>query len=111
MNWKKNILILILASFSFGAGAYYRFNHIDIDDIDGGRHKNERVQDVDSEPAEEREKLDIAGRINILLIGEDNVEGSKRSDTVAFVAIDVDENNMRVLSLPRDTRVRIPGHG
>ena len=53
----------------------------------------------------------IAGRINILLLGEDNIESVKRSDTVMVVAVDVEERNMRVLSLPRDTRVRIPGHG
>jgi LCP family protein required for cell wall assembly len=59
----------------------------------------------------EPEKLEISGRINVLIVGEDNVEGSKRSDTVLFSAIDVDNRNIRVLSLPRDTRVYIPGRG
>lgn len=51
------------------------------------------------------------GKFNILIIGEDDVEGSRRSDTVLFATIDIDDKNMRVLSLPRDTRVKIPGHG
>jgi LCP family protein required for cell wall assembly len=98
-----------LTFFSFGAGAAYKFNHIDLPEprpqpIPPGPNTDSAAQ-----PASE--KLDISGRINILLLGEDNVEGSKRSDTVAFVAVDVDERNMRILSLPRDTRVYIPGHG
>ena len=51
------------------------------------------------------------GRFNILILGEDNVEGSKRSDTVLFATVDIDDKNVRVLALPRDTRVEIPRHG
>jgi LCP family protein required for cell wall assembly len=99
-----------MAFFSFGAGAAYRFNHIYTDDFNPDPRPEPGpiiLPELEPEP----EKLDISGRINILLLGEDNVDGSRRSDTVAFVAVDVDEYNMRVLSLPRDTRVYIPGHG
>ena len=51
------------------------------------------------------------GKFNILIMGEDNVDGSRRSDTILFATVDIDDKNMRVLSLPRDTRVEIPGHG
>ena len=44
-------------------------------------------------------------------MGEDNVDGSRRSDTILFITVDIDDKNIRVLSLPRDTRVMIPGHG
>ena len=44
-------------------------------------------------------------------MGEDDVEGSRRSDTILLATVDVDDKNVRVLSLPRDTRVAIPGHG
>jgi LCP family protein required for cell wall assembly len=53
----------------------------------------------------------MTGNVNLLVVGEDDVEGSRRSDTVAFVAIDLDGRTVRILSLPRDTRVEIPGHG
>lgn len=110
MNWKKTLVAVLLASLSFGIGVYHRTHKIIIPDP---------IPDPDPNPIamtrEEREepedKIEIKGRINILLLGEDNVEESKRSDTVAFVAIDIDNGNMRVLSLPRDTRVAIPGHG
>ncbi len=51
------------------------------------------------------------GRFYVLVIGEDNVEKSKRSDTILLASVDVDDKNVRVVSLPRDLRVMIPGHG
>lgn len=57
------------------------------------------------------EALESQGKFNILVMGEDNVEGSRRSDTILFVTVDIDDKNIRVLSLPRDTRVSIPQHG
>jgi LCP family protein required for cell wall assembly len=118
LTFKKLLLVLTLA-FSFGAGAYVRFHDIDpgVSERTGVDAQKPGVPDADvvrsPDPEEDSlpEKLDIAGRINILLLGEDNVDGVKRSDTVAFIALDIDERNMRVLSLPRDTRVYIPGHG
>jgi LCP family protein required for cell wall assembly len=113
LNWKKILLVIIIVTFSTAGGAYYRFHRIDAP-APNPAVKAPTLPNAPEGTAEEAdlpEKLDITGRINILLMGEDNVEGTKRSDTVAFVAIDIDERNMRVLSLPRDTRVRIPGHG
>jgi LCP family protein required for cell wall assembly len=72
------------------------------------------MPDAENESAEEvpqTEKLDISGRINILVLGEDNVEGSRRSDTILVATLDIDSENMRVLSIPRDTRMNIPGYG
>lgn len=51
------------------------------------------------------------GRFNIIVMGEDNVEGSRRSDTILFMTVDINDNNMRIIALPRDTRVEIPRHG
>ncbi|MCJ7796044.1 MAG: LCP family protein [Thermoleophilia bacterium] len=52
---------------------------------------------------------------NILLIGSDNREAEGepygRSDTLMLVHIDPEQNFVSVLSLPRDLRVEIPGHG
>lgn len=63
-----------------------------------------------------REKIqhdEATGRINILLIGLDEVPGedANRSDSIAFVSIDIDDKVVRLLSLPRDTRVQIPDRG
>lgn len=57
------------------------------------------------------EQLKNQGSFNMLIMGEDNVDGSRRSDTILFAEIDIDDRNIRVLALPRDTRADIPGHG
>lgn len=45
------------------------------------------------------------GMINILLLGVD--EGGMRSDTIMLASINGKENKVNILSIPRDTRVRI----
>jgi LCP family protein required for cell wall assembly len=107
-RWKNILLFLLLASFSFGVGAWLRINKIDPPprpDTEPGPI----IEGRDGEP--ESPKLDIAGRINLLVLGEDNVEGSRRSDTILLVTLDIDNGNIRVLSIPRDTRMLIPGYG
>ncbi len=53
----------------------------------------------------------VTGAINILLIGEDSNDGSHRADAIAVLRVNVDEKSVKILSLPRDTRVEIPGKG
>ena len=111
MTWKKIFLFLLLASFSFGVGVYIRIHRIDTPPSprNGGDDDGSKIVSEDTTTREP--ELQIQGRINLLVLGEDNIESVKRSDTILFVAIDVEERNIRVLSLPRDTRVSIPGHG
>ncbi len=53
--------------------------------------------------------------MNLLLIGSDRRSNDPslggRSDTLMIVHIDPDQDYLSVLSLPRDLRVTIPGHG
>lgn len=52
-------------------------------------------------------------RLNFLLLGSDARTGETRAraDTVIFAAADTDGKWLALLSIPRDTRVEIPGHG
>lgn len=52
------------------------------------------------------------GRINILVLGVDN-EGNEiaRSDMIMLVSATLDTHQVSVISIPRDTRVNIPGVG
>ncbi|MEN2995463.1 MAG: LCP family protein, partial [Acetomicrobium sp.] len=43
--------------------------------------------------------------------GKDNTEDSHRADTILFTTLDLDNKTVQVLSIPRDTRVQIPGRG
>ncbi|MGH2959296.1 MAG: LCP family protein, partial [Solirubrobacterales bacterium] len=57
------------------------------------------------------------GPQTVLLIGADTRKGDKklgikaRSDTMMLVRLDPDNKVTTVLSIPRDLRVKIPGHG
>ncbi len=54
--------------------------------------------------------------VRILMIGEDdtairNKNARGLSDTLVIVALDTQTKEIRAISIPRDTRVEIPGHG
>lgn len=53
------------------------------------------------------------GRLNVLVMGLDTRKGENmaRADTIMLCSVDTEKNIMSILSIPRDTRVRIPGHG
>ncbi len=60
----------------------------------------------------------LVDRLNVLIIGVDVTLDSKRrvlnvarSDTLALVTFDAERRRIAVLSIPRDTRAQIPGHG
>lgn len=51
-------------------------------------------------------------KVNILVLGVDERAGDVgRSDTMFAVTVDTDSKDVALLSVPRDTRVKIPGHG
>ncbi len=52
-------------------------------------------------------------RLNVLLMGIDARKGENmgRSDTMILASIDPKSKQVALLSIPRDTRVNIPGHG
>lgn len=53
-----------------------------------------------------------AGAVNIMLLGVDKREGDAgRSDTLMVMTYNEDQHKASLMSLPRDTRVRIDGNG
>ncbi|MBO8129075.1 MAG: LCP family protein [Peptococcaceae bacterium] len=53
-------------------------------------------------------------RLNLLVLGMDRRQGEEfntRCDTIMFVSADPKKKQVAVLSIPRDTRVNIPGYG
>lgn len=105
---KKYLIIGILSLAALFCGAalrIYTLLHSGSEDIFSMIEKN-----IDT-GSQQYTILKEQGRFNILILGEDNVEGSRRSDTILFATIDIDDKNMRVIAIPRDTRVEIPRHG
>ena len=53
----------------------------------------------------------IEGRMNIMLMGVDERSGDiGRSDTLMLLSLNANSENASLLSIPRDTRVKIKGH-
>lgn len=51
-------------------------------------------------------------RLNILIAGYDSsVNGPPRADTIIVASLDLDTSEVGALFVPRDTRVKVPGHG
>ena len=50
-------------------------------------------------------------RVNILIVGCDEIENYGRADTIVFLSISPKTKDVLILSIPRDTRVEIPGRG
>ncbi|MBQ4087553.1 MAG: LCP family protein [Clostridia bacterium] len=91
---KKVILILVVAFFAFlsiNLGVQYaKLNHMTT--LDTG------VTEVLDEPP-------LRGKMNMLLLGVD--EGGHRSDTMMVVSVDNVKNEIKLLSIPRDTKITL----
>jgi LCP family protein required for cell wall assembly len=64
----------------------------------------------------ELDKVDPGSPQTILVLGSDRRYGdgkgaTPRSDTIIVVRLDPDKNSTAILSIPRDLKVDIPGHG
>jgi LCP family protein required for cell wall assembly len=54
----------------------------------------------------------LSGKTNVVVMGTDTRKGDTgRSDTLFVVMMDQDKKDAALLSIPRDTRVKIQGHG
>ena len=84
-RWQKVLIILILISIPITAGLVF-----------------ELTSDNQS-----------GGKINILLLGRDaqNLNYSGNTDSITILSIDKKTNKVSFLSIPRDSKVDIPGHG
>ena len=53
-----------------------------------------------------------SSKLNILVIGYDSsINGPSRADTIILASIDRERKEIGLLSIPRDTRVKIPAMG
>ncbi|MDR1377875.1 MAG: LCP family protein [Synergistaceae bacterium] len=67
---------------------------------------------LESDDATPRSSLKIdstLGTVNLLVVGLDDVDGVRRSDAIALACFDLDNQSIRMISIPRDSRVFIPG--
>jgi LCP family protein required for cell wall assembly len=77
-------------------------------------HRSAAVQKVVTETTKELRPALPGKPVNILLIGSDKTQvpgDPGRSDTQMLVRLDPQTKSISMLSLPRDLRVDVPGHG
>lgn len=101
------IIVLVCLMFLFGwigyVGAYlYPL-------LTGGNDADETKAPI----TEEQKAAFASGQITVLMMGSDRREGDKvsRSDTLMVAFVDLDQKQIRLLSMPRDTYVTIPTTG
>jgi len=90
------LLTLLIALAAFAVGATYRLYSI-----------------VNTTPEEIKKNIrfdEQHGTLNVLVIGIDDVETVRRSDTIILARVDIDRKTASIMSIPRDTRVAIKGH-
>lgn len=104
-SWVAVIVVVLLGSVvGIGAGTYLASNM-------------RTLKAVNTDPWDLL-KGEFGGEryVRILMIGEDDTakgrkDGNGLSDTLVVMALDTETKEVRAISIPRDTRVEIPGHG
>jgi len=104
--WKRLVLlvvILVAVVTSLSWAAVYTYAKLSSTPVLGTTVENNKAPQP------------VSKYINILLLGVDdgdneNPGAPKRSDTMIVASINPEEGKIHLLSIPRDTRVTIPGH-
>lgn len=94
--WKWLLFIIISLGIAYGLMLLLNVSKISTNPFGFGKLKGE-----------------ADGRINILVlgVGDPGHEGEGLADTTMVASIDTKNNKIAMISIPRDTRVKIPGYG
>lgn len=105
-KWIKRslITILILAFFVIGTGVGYYGSEIIHVLNDVSQNTPEDLQDTSEQDA----MLEDLNPFSVLLLGLDDADGTRRSDTIIVATINPNENSVKLVSIPRDTMVTLP---
>ncbi|NHM26914.1 LCP family protein [Desulfofundulus sp. TPOSR] len=102
-RWKPKPLFLLLLLLCLVGGGYLLAGHLGLSwpELPVGSENNEAQA---SQPPES---------FTVLLLGTDARPGEKvgRTDSIIVANVDGEKKRIALLSIPRDTRVDIPGHG
>ena len=96
-KWAKILIIILLALSAGTAGAVLRLLPYIAPD---GETIRESISFNDS-----------SGTVNILIAGLDDTDRAERTDSLALAIIDIDSKKIKIMSIPRDSRVLIPKKG
>jgi LCP family protein required for cell wall assembly len=98
-------LLLVMGALGY---AYYLYNSL-TKAVDTAYEPTERAK---SEKRAEKVILKDTEPFSVLMLGVDERKGDKgRSDTMIVLTVNPKKNSVKMLSIPRDTRTDIIGHG
>ncbi|WP_147802795.1 LCP family protein [Alkalicoccus halolimnae] len=101
--------IFLLFLLAGGGYLFYLYNSVQ-NTIDSEMHVDLERDKPDGRTAEV--DMDNGEPVSFLLMGVDAEEStSGRTDTIMVITVNPAEESMRMLSLPRDTRMELPGRG
>ncbi len=73
-------------------------------------HMQQAINEIVPERGEEENSY-LAGRMNVLVVGTDaEAHDAGRADSIIVFNVDLDNKHINALSIPRDSRVEIPGY-
>lgn len=99
------LILLFLSTVGYG---FYLYNSL-TSAVDTMQEPTEREK---SEKRAEKITLDKKDPFSVLMLGVDERAGDKgRSDTMIVLTVNPATNSIKMLSIPRDTRTDIIGHG
>ena len=113
MRFLKVLGIVLLILLAVAGGVAFRLKEVLFPEnpLDLGQVLAVGSEDAKPEQQEGPYINPVLGTVNVLLVGLDNVDGGSRTDAIALAIFDADNKAVRVASIPRDSRVQIPGRG
>lgn len=106
---KKLFLIVLLSILAIGGGAIFAAYSVVNNALDGIVNEHALKK---SEKREKEVSLKNKEAFTVLLLGVDEREGDRgRSDTMLLMSVNGEDSSVKMLSIPRDTRVEIVGKG
>ena len=113
-NWRRRILIGVLVFFVlllvWGVASYLALRS-------GAKEANERLPDSAKAALVPQDGLMLSNPSVTLLLGTDHSSrirtrtGFRRADSIMLLRTDPGKGRLNYLSIPRDLRVNVPGHG
>ena len=112
-GWKRRVLfafiLLVLLIFVWAVAGYMALRS-------GAQKANERLGDKAKYALSSTHGLMLSNKSNILVLGTDHANTAERrgishSDSIMIVHTDPSRHRIVYLSIPRDLRISVPGHG
>ncbi|MGE8204718.1 LCP family protein [Heyndrickxia sp. NPDC080065] len=107
---KKKVFIIIASIIGvlvLGVGGYVFYLYSSVKETANKMHEEVKLNNPHKKP-----EINNSQPISILLLGVDERDGDRgRSDTIMAMTLNPKKGSMQLVSIPRDTRTEIVGHG